>query len=468
MVKHFVLFRLLYVVLISISVQSAAAFSISSARRRRTSNNPAPRGRTAVTTPFASFSPSALSSSKDDLNKHERAIVENSTLTLLEVVHLNVNGPKNHEYGHSLYLDVLGCGLHPRTATNLQQKSEVTASTSKPGENTVLWANCGPSQFHWLFSHGDGKDSIDISLLASPIPCHIGLRFDSLESLKRRLKEAASDDGGGSSKSNTYRGIQSFHIETDPRTKRDCIRLVDMNNNVFYCREGDPVQSDTQQQQKQKQQPIIGQNETEVWGELATRYGRLTSDCCGVAYLEFPCPPNSAAKIALFYESVLDATTTVLPVPGSDKKVAMIAIGGIDESGRPDQSLLFRETDEVFEGWTTQAKSNEDDDNSNKDDNEYKNNSYHGHHRVALYVGESAADFEQGFKNADLADLIWSNPRFSDNVITLQDARNWKQFRFKDIVDMETGDLILELEHELRSIEYDAWPREGTSFELVV
>jgi hypothetical protein len=43
---------------------------------------------------------------------------------------------------------------------------------------------------------------------------------------------------------------------------------------------------------------------------------------------------------------------------------------------------------------------------------------------------------------------------------TLQGARECKQFRFKDILDMKTGQKIFELEHEMRSIEHEAWPGE--------
>ena len=46
----------------------------------------------------------------------------------------------------------------------------------------------------------------------------------------------------------------------------------------------------------------------------------------------------------------------------------------------------------------------------------------------------------------------------SDKTTDLQGARKWKQFRFKDIIDMETGDPIFELEHEMRSIQHEAWP----------
>ena len=113
-------------------------------------------------------------------------------------------------------------------------------------------------------------------------------------------------------------------------------------------------------------------------------------------------------------------------------QVAIIALGKIDSTGRADQTLLFRETTDAIP-------------------------KYDGHH-IAMYVGTSTADFEQAFENAKMANVVWVNPRFSDKAMTLDSATHWKQFRFKDIVDMETGKKVFELEHEMRSIEHEAWP----------
>jgi hypothetical protein len=66
--------------------------------------------------------------------------------------------------------------------------------------------------------------------------------------------------------------------------------------------------------------------------------------------------------------------------------------------------------------------------------------------------------FTFALADADIAGVVWVNPRFSDDATTLQKAREWKQFRMKDIVDLNTGNVIMELEHEVRSIEHGAWP----------
>ena len=183
-------------------------------------------------------------------------------------------------------------------------------------------------------------------------------------------------------------------------------------------------------------QPIILPHQTDQWGEIATRYGKVDSDCQGIDYVEFQCPMGQAERIALFYESVLDATTsTVQDQEGSS--IAIIAVGNVDEMGRSEQCLLFRESSDPLPP-------------------------YDGHH-IALYVGESVEDFEQAFQNAQLANIVWCNPRFSDQVMSLEGLRKEQQFRFKNIIDMETGELIMELEHEMRSIHHKAWPGKNTT-----
>eukprot|EP00980_Cylindrotheca_fusiformis_P016261 scaffold4829_cov129-Cylindrotheca_fusiformis.AAC.21 len=320
------------------------------------------------------------------MEEQTRNIVDVSTMTLLE--HVNLNVP-SHESILPFYFGVLGCGMDPRKATNLDPEAP----------KKTLWANCGASQFH--LPYGD---------VAQRISGHIGLRYDSLDALKERAKSSSA--------------VKNYEVGLDPRSRREFVKLVDQYDNVFYCRVGNPVNTN-------KRQPIISPNETEEWGEHATKYGLLESECRGIDYVEFLCSPGTAEKIAVFYESVFDATTRCVDA-GDGSKVAIIAFGEVDEAGKADQSLLFKETTESIPA-------------------------YDGHH-IAFYVGKSAADFDVCYKNAEMADIVWVNPRFSDDADTLDKARKWKQFRMKDILDLKTGERIMELEHEVRSVEHEAWP----------
>lgn len=356
----------------------------------------------ATSQPSSPFSLGAATQNqnKDSSSSSPDKILDRSTLTLLE--HVNLNVP-NHDHILPLYFGLFGCGMDPRKAANL----------APDDKKRTLWANCGASQFHLPF--GD---------TAQRIPGQIGLRFESLEGLQQRLQTWKEH----------YATAESGK---DPGSGREYIRITDHYGNVFVCRaklSPDTTSTSTTSTHHLLRQPFIRPDETEEWGEIATKYGRVETDCQGIDYVEFHCPKGTASKIALFYESVLDATTTVVDT-GSGSSIAIVAVGNVDQQGRADQSILFREI-------TNEEESIPE---------------YDGHH-VALYVGESAEDFEQAFKNAQVANIVWCNPRFQDQVDSLEEARKEKQFRFKDIVDMETGELIMELEHELRSIQHPAWP----------
>ena len=338
-------------------------------------------------------------------------VVDRSTLRLLE--HINLNIP-NHDH-IDFYYKVLGCGLDPRKAANL--RPAITPTSKK-----TLWANVGASQFHLPFG-----------AVGQRIPGQIGLYYHgSLEGLKKRIKEFPS----------CYVSVEIGH---DDLTKREFVKLKDHYGNVFVCRvkeeeiptvKEDPASSRSVEQQRSKlRQPIVSSCDTNEWGVIAATYGiDGETECKGIDYVEILCPPGSASKIALFYESLLDATTTVVESAPSTRtgSIAIVAIGAIYKSGRSEQALLFRETSDEIPP-------------------------YDGHH-IALYVGENVADFEQAFRNAQIADILWKNPRFSDQVDSLEEARKEQQFRFKDIVDIESGDLIMELEHEMRSVDHHSWP----------
>ena len=326
----------------------------------------------------------------------DKDVVDTSTMTLLE--HVNLNVP-SHEYIVPFYFDVLGLGLDPRKAANLDYETT--------GKKT-LWANCGASQFHLPYGER-----------AQQIPGHVGLLYPdaaSLQRLEQRLQANRT-------------AFASYEKSVDPRSSgQNVLSVVDKYGNQFKCRVGASGVPEAWQQ------PVIGTTDADkaTWGDAVVhRFGKDTAECVGLSYVEFNCPPGTADKISLFYDSVFDATTSV--VQDTTGPVAIIGFGNITSQGRSDQALLFRET----------ARSTIP--------------PYDGHH-VAMYVGQSAEDFAQAFKNAQLAGVVWKNPRFADQVDTLALAAQWNQFRFKDIVDMDTGETIFTLEHEIRSVAHESWP----------
>jgi len=385
----------------------------------------------------ASAATAAKASSEQDntqSNQDDIEIIDRSTLTLLE--HVNFNIP-TQELAVPFYYDILGCGVDPRMASNVAP--DTTVKENPELFDSTIWANCGASQFHLCLNDHT----------PATIPGRIGLRYDSLEGLEQRLNDEVlqvlSENG-------SKQCFQSFIQERDSQGNPQ-FTIVDRYSNIFVCRQvsndvlspSSPIMS--------LNQPILSKTETGPWKELGEKYGTSESDCRGIDYVEIPVKPKQAEKIAEFYESVFDATANVVPqrpIPGmpdtvSHLNIAMIAVGSILSTGRADQYLLFKEEEQQQQPAHAGAS-----------------NSIPllqaGHHHLALYVGESDGDFDQAYKNAEQAGVIWINPRFEDKVDTLAEAQKEKQFRFKNIVDLETGEPMLELEHEIRSINHPSWP----------
>jgi hypothetical protein len=345
---------------------------------------------------------------------------EQSTLTLLE--HINLNVP-NHDHILSFYLNILGFGLDPRKASNLISNGRGT-----------IWANCGASQIHLPYGE-----------TAQVIPGAIGLRYATLEGLRQRLeaydhhkKLLQQQDTTKDSIDDSQLSCISDYEWGEEKSGRPYVRIEDQYGNIIFCRseEHEPTSSSFRRQlsiQSNWKQPLVTTSDTEKFGDIATQYGKAESECLGIDYVEFSCPKGSATKIAQFYDAIFDATTCVLEDKGD--VIAMIAFGTIDNvQGRADQYLLFRE---LPDGCCVLQP-------------------YDGHH-IALYVGQSSLDFEVAFQNCQLAGVVWVNPRFTDKAIDLPSANKWNQFRFKNILDIATGEVIMELEHEVRSVTHEAF-----------
>lgn len=132
----------------------------------------------------------------------------------------------------------------------------------------------------------------------------------------------------------------------------------------------------------------------------AARFGPVT---LGIPYVAFDVPPGAAAGIARFYREVVGAPATA----GSGSARALVA---------KSQWLGFRETDRPLPPFD-------------------------GHHvQIAL------ADF--GGTYAKLRER---------GLVSREDSR-W-QYRFRDIVDLDTGAVLFTVEHEVRSMTHPMFGR---------
>ncbi|HEY7316721.1 MAG TPA: hypothetical protein VIE89_04035 [Candidatus Binatia bacterium] len=127
----------------------------------------------------------------------------------------------------------------------------------------------------------------------------------------------------------------------------------------------------------------------------------------GIPYVEFLVAPGRAASIARFYQQVLNAPSTT----ESSKR----GIAGRVKIGR-NQSLVFRETEAPLAP-------------------------YDGHH-IAIYV----ANFSGAYGYLKSRGLI------------SEDVRN-HQYRFKEIIDPDSGSTVFMVEHEVRSLHHPMFRR---------
>ena len=142
------------------------------------------------------------------------------------------------------------------------------------------------------------------------------------------------------------------------------------------------------------------------WGNDIRAYGPGFGTSLGIPFAVLDVPAGTADGIARFYNEVLDAPARTT---SNGDTCAEISMGG-------SQRLIFKETaDELPE--------------------------YDGHH-IAIYV----SNFSKPHAALNERELI-------------TEESDQHQYRFQAIVDPETGDLLTEIEHEVRSLKHPMFKR---------
>jgi hypothetical protein len=135
----------------------------------------------------------------------------------------------------------------------------------------------------------------------------------------------------------------------------------------------------------------------------AARFGRIT---LGIPYVEFDVPIGTAPGICEFYPDIMGIPAEL---KNGDGTVARVKMG-------KDQHLQFRETDRPQP-------------------------EYDGHH-VQMYI----TDFSGPYRALSERNLIYSED-------------NQYQYRFRDIVDLDSGKALFTIEHEVRSATHPMYLR---------
>ena len=123
----------------------------------------------------------------------------------------------------------------------------------------------------------------------------------------------------------------------------------------------------------------------------------------GMPYVEFKTPPGSSKGIGKFYSSVIGCPTSI------ESDLVKVAMGH-------NQELIYRETDQPLP-------------------------EYDGHH-IAIYVSNFSGPHQ------------W----LAERDLISQESDQF-QYRFQKIVDPDSGDLLYEIEHEVRSLSHQMYRR---------
>jgi hypothetical protein len=136
------------------------------------------------------------------------------------------------------------------------------------------------------------------------------------------------------------------------------------------------------------------------WGNQIRAYGpgKFSNMDLGIPYIDMQVPPDTTAGIARFYEQVMGCSVVYEP-------------GKVRVQMGYNQELIFSETDEAIAD-------------------------YDGHH-IAVYV----SNFSGPHKYLAERQLI-------------SEESDQHQYRFQYIVDPQTGTILTELEHEVRSMSH--------------
>ena len=134
------------------------------------------------------------------------------------------------------------------------------------------------------------------------------------------------------------------------------------------------------------------------------RFGRMR---LGMAYVRPDVPAGSAAGIARFYDEIVGARAALGEDDGAP--AAFVSVGH-------NQHLVFRETDDPIP--------------------DYDN------HHIQVYV----ADFSGPYRRL-----------MERGLVSQEDGQH--QYRFKDIVDPGSGEVLFTLEHEVRSMTHPLYAR---------
>ena len=262
----------------------------------------------------------------------------------------------------------------------------------KPASNRTLH-----SQFH-LAANGDPPQRVTGS---------IGLTVPNLQRIRERAGDAGSQLEG-----------TLFSVANDGDEKTMTVTCP--WGNVFHLYDisidDDHPCPDEASQSPQKMVKMHSEGGVYGANRMAVRGGP------GIRFVEFACRTGTATPIAEFYQKVLGCHVTCAKADATtdgEVDAAFVSVG-------PGVHLVFVENEQLSDDVTKRM--------------------------VGVHACIYIPTFQQTYNTLKERDLIWTNPRFThlDSCDTWDEAQASRTFRFKDVLDVDSGEKLLELEHETR------------------
>jgi catechol-2,3-dioxygenase len=276
--------------------------------------------------------------------------------------------------------------------------------------------NLGQQQFHLAAIQKDGDD------WPQRVTGSIGLCVPSLVRIRERFDRAQSELRG------TLFSImeEDTNIMTVTCPWGNMIHLYDISIDDKY--DGPSSVSSPSSLKKgavptSQQKMVLFHEEGGVYGphRMAVRTNP------GIRYVEIACEVGTIHSIADFYETLLGCQVTRRPITNNDTgssnayevQSAIVSVGPGVHIVFVEQATLSRECIKQMNGV-----------------------------HICFYISH----FQRSYNELTKRNLIWTNPRFQhlDSCDTWEECASSRTFRFKNIVDIKTGEKLLELEHETR------------------
>lgn len=339
---------------------------------------------------------------------------------LLEHININTGTVWNDAF-QKFYFDALGFVYDPRCEIALRRTRGAGGIT-----NGLLWANIGLQQIHFPFDE------------EQRVRGYIGLEYKNLDAVASQLQSTNVSYAVCHTENSSERFIETqcpvgnrfrLHQQTAQTTQQDGWASAQYNTEGGVA--GD---SDTE-----------GNLDTPSWlgplphitpsAKFEMPGGRSLG--LGISYVNFDCPTDTARKICRFYEYFFGSNAHVVQDSSVHTPSCMIPIGF-------RQHLRFTELPPFLH--STAAGDDDVRMMSAMASHPTTLPAYDGHH-IAVYVN----DFVGIYARVAMSNLHWDNPRFPQFTYSnVSEVLRHNEFRIKDIIDIDTNEIIYQLEHEIR------------------